>query len=120
MELTSVVTQNLPVQAVANAVTVPAPRLRASEGASETVPRTRPAQEPSKEQVQQAAKPDLPAVNGPPSTLPRYRVHQETKQIVAQMVDEHNNVVRQIPPEELLRISARVKRLEGLFFDEKT
>lgn len=120
MEVTSVNAKNQPVLQAPTAARVPAPQLRASEEAPEAESLRRSAQEPAKEQVQQAARPAPPEINGPPSALPRYRVHKETKQIVAQMVDDHNKVVRQIPAEEMLRISARIRKLEGLFFDEKT
>ena len=51
----------------------------------------------------------------PPNT--RLHLDEATQQIVAQILDENNEVVRQIPPEALLELSARFNRLEGLLFD---
>ncbi len=49
----------------------------------------------------------------------RLRVDEASNRIVAQILDENNEVVRQLPPQELLDISARFNRLEGILFDEQ-
>lgn len=54
----------------------------------------------------------------PPNT--RLRVDEASKQIVAQILDENNEVIRQIPPEALLELSERFNRLEGLLFNRKS
>lgn len=54
----------------------------------------------------------------PPNT--RLRVDEESNQIVAQILDENNEVVRQIPPEALLELSSKFNRLEGLLFDRES
>lgn len=103
-----------------NATRVPAPQIRASEGASEANLKSQQPQEPKKEQVKQAAKPveqEMPGIN---ANVPRFTIHGDTKQVIAQIVDEHNKVVRQIPPEDLLRVAARMRKLEGLLFDKTT
>jgi uncharacterized FlaG/YvyC family protein len=38
--------------------------------------------------------------------------------IVAEIVDENNEVIKQIPPEEMLRIAAKFRELTGLLFEE--
>ena len=48
----------------------------------------------------------------------RLRVDDASKRIVTQIVNEHNEVLRQIPPEELLKVLAQVRRLQGLLLDE--
>ena len=53
----------------------------------------------------------------PPNT--RLHLDEATNRIVAQVLDENNQVVRQIPSEELLDISARFNRLEGILFNEQ-
>jgi uncharacterized FlaG/YvyC family protein len=53
----------------------------------------------------------------PPNT--RLFLDEESNRIVAQVLDENNEVVRQLPPQELLDISARFNRLEGILFDEQ-
>ncbi|MBX7259667.1 MAG: flagellar protein FlaG [Candidatus Hydrogenedentes bacterium] len=47
----------------------------------------------------------------------RLRVDDGTKRIVAQILDENREVIKQIPPEDLLQIAARLRQLEGLLFD---
>lgn len=53
----------------------------------------------------------------PPNT--RLHLDEESNRIVAQILDENNEVVRQLPPQELLDISARFNRLQGILFDEQ-
>ncbi|NUM52564.1 MAG: flagellar protein FlaG [Candidatus Hydrogenedentes bacterium] len=48
----------------------------------------------------------------------RLRVDRETNRIIAQIVDEDDNVIRQIPPEDALRIAAQTRELLGLLFDQ--
>ena len=48
----------------------------------------------------------------------RLRVDKATSQIIAQIVDENNEVVRQVPPEELLKIAEKTRQLQGLLFDQ--
>lgn len=51
--------------------------------------------------------------------IPRLRIDSESRQVIAQIVDENRQVVKQILPEELLRIAANFRRLNGLLFDQK-
>ncbi len=50
-------------------------------------------------------------------TETRMHVDEATKRIVTQIVDENNQVIRQIPPQELLDLAAHMQQLEGLLFD---
>ena len=54
------------------------------------------------------------------STVSGVRLHvdAETNRIIAQIVDENDEVVRQIPPEEALRIAAQTRELLGMLFDK--
>jgi len=52
------------------------------------------------------------------TTSIRLRVDEATNRIIAQVVDENNEVVRQIPPEDALRIAANTRHLLGLLFDK--
>ncbi|HRI89653.1 MAG TPA: flagellar protein FlaG [Candidatus Hydrogenedentes bacterium] len=52
------------------------------------------------------------------STSIRLRIDKETNRIIAQVVNENNEVVRQIPPDEALKIAANTRQLLGLLFDE--
>lgn len=47
------------------------------------------------------------------------RIDEATNRWVAQLVNENNEVIRQIPPQELLEIAAKFRRLQGLLFDER-
>ncbi len=48
----------------------------------------------------------------------RLRIDKATNRIVAQIVGRDNNVIKQIPPEEALRIAARLREFRGAMFDE--
>ena len=106
----------LSVQATASA---PAPRLRTAEAlreAGRTAPRLGKRNE---EQVPRLASPR----DSTPRTLSgraRLRIDETSKRVVTQILDENNQVIKQIPPEELLQIAARFKRLTGLLFDKQT
>jgi len=83
----------------------------------------------TKQQPEIARPKSEPEPRGVPQTLavrqqmpPNTRLHvdEESKQIVAQILDENNEVVRQIPTEALLELSSKFNRLEGLIFDRET
>lgn len=49
-----------------------------------------------------------------------FSIDDKTKKTVVKIIDESNNeVIRQIPPEYLLKISQRISELLGLIVDEK-
>jgi len=48
----------------------------------------------------------------------RLRVDEQTNRLVIQFLDDNAEVVRQIPPEEMLKVLQRVRDLWGLVFDE--
>lgn len=49
-----------------------------------------------------------------------FEIDKETKKTILRIVDvETNEVVRQIPPEELLKISRRISELLGLIINDK-
>lgn len=49
----------------------------------------------------------------------RLEVDPATDRIVAQILDGNQEVIRQIPPEEMLKTLAKVRRLQGLLFDQQ-
>lgn len=50
----------------------------------------------------------------------KFSVHEETDRIIARVINtQTNEVIREIPPEELLDLVAKIQRLLGLFVDEK-
>ena len=48
----------------------------------------------------------------------RLRIDKATNRIVAQIVGRDNNIIKQIPPEEALKIAARLREFRGEIFDE--
>ncbi len=48
----------------------------------------------------------------------RLHIDKGSNRIVAQIVGRDNNVIKQIPPEEALKIAARMRELHGVMFDE--
>ncbi|MCL4217018.1 MAG: flagellar protein FlaG [Candidatus Hydrogenedentes bacterium] len=48
----------------------------------------------------------------------RIGVDEPTDRYVFYILDENREVLKQIPPEELLRITSRIQEIRGLIFDE--
>jgi uncharacterized FlaG/YvyC family protein len=46
-------------------------------------------------------------------------VDERIQQLIAQIVDENNVVVRQIPPEEQVRLALRARQVQGILFDKR-
>lgn len=115
MEINRLPAQGLAVLPERSVVNPSAPRsVESTRPVSLSGPATQLSEEQTKDSARSGIEPVTPAISGT-----RLRVDDRTKQIVAEFVDESNQVVRQIPPEELLRISAQFERLQGLLFDEK-
>jgi uncharacterized FlaG/YvyC family protein len=47
------------------------------------------------------------------------RVDAATKRVVTQIVDEMDQVIKQIPPQELLDVVAKTRQLQGLLFNQE-
>lgn len=67
----------------------------------------------------QAAPTKGEAPTSPTRAGMRLRVDEDSKRIIAQIIDENNEVIRQIPPEEMLQIATRFRKLRGLLFDKQ-
>lgn len=50
----------------------------------------------------------------------RLRIDPQTERIIAEIVNEENEVVKQVPPEELLELAATSRAIQGLLFDRST
>lgn len=49
----------------------------------------------------------------------QFRVHEETERLYVQFVDrDSGEVIKQIPPEELLELSAKIQKMVGLILDK--
>ena len=49
----------------------------------------------------------------------RIHVDEATERVVVEIVNADDEVIKQIPPEEVLRIAARFQQLTGLIFDQE-
>lgn len=109
MGVPSIAAQELRTHAAPPAVHTP------SRGAPDQTPtEAAPADlHPATGQTHQPVERELSTVSGV-----RLHVDAETNRIIAQIVDENDNVVRQIPPEDALRIAAQTRELLGLLFDK--
>lgn len=97
----------------------PAPIPRASTERSEDAPTAREST-PRSDEVRTPSAPDILAARTAAKTRggTRVRVDRETDQIITQIVNKNNEVIRQLPPEEVLKASARFQRLVGVIFDQ--
>jgi len=49
-----------------------------------------------------------------------FSIHEETKEIMVKVIDaETNEVIREIPPEKILDMVAKIWEMAGLFVDER-
>ena len=50
----------------------------------------------------------------------RFKLHDETDRVMVQVVDtKANEVIKEIPPENLLRLAAQIQNMIGLLLDTK-
>ena len=49
----------------------------------------------------------------------RFHLTDPPRRLIAQIVDANNEVIKEIPPKEAIKIAARFRRLVGLLFDER-
>ena len=49
----------------------------------------------------------------------RFRITDPPRRLIAEIVDANNEVIKEIPPKEVVQIAARFRRLVGLLFDER-
>ena len=67
---------------------------------------------------QQAAKVDILGIVPERPAATHVRIDQATDRLVAQLVNENREVIRQIPPQELLDVVARIREIQGVLFDQ--
>lgn len=101
-------------------VTVPAP----AENNAPISPRTNsPKGENLSPQVSREYAEELSGVMNKIASLEniqlQFEVYQETNTVYVQIVDrETKEVVKQIPPEEMLELSAKIREMVGILLDE--
>lgn len=113
MEVRSVSGQDMAALAQARAQTSGS-RAAAETGQSQAV--ARPSTDTDKPEVRQATESTPPKVE---STSTRMRLDGTSKRVVAQIVNQSNEVIKQIPPQELLDIAAKFKKLDAVLFNVK-
>lgn len=97
----------------------PAPQLRTAEAPQDDAVNTTIILKQNEEQVQRAAR-SIESQPKPFGGRTRLHIDESSKQVVAQILDENDQVVKQIPPEELLKIADQFRKLQGLLFDQQT
>lgn len=95
------------------------------QGQSPPAPRPEPVQKPPDIVEASNAQPSREAVDtvvaqGQSKVRSGSRVHvdEATKQVVVEIVNSNNEVIRQIPIEEALRLDVLFKKITGLIFDQ--
>lgn len=104
--------------AAAHAAPAPAPPEREAPDADRVqAEKLQAAREARARQEDAARKADIKPVLATHEV--RLHVDKDTRRVIAQLVDETNSVIKQIPPQELLDIAARFKKINGLIFDRE-
>lgn len=119
MDVNGMTGQGAPAPDVSPVVRTPAPVSRKKQAVTPAPP-ARDVVEPRHEERVQPVKDRFAAdkaakVRGGT----RLRLDQATHQIVAQIVNQNNEVIKQIPPEEVLKIAARFRKVVGLIFNQR-
>jgi flagellar protein FlaG len=123
MGVRSVNGQDMAMQLSVSAARAPASTANAGEASERTSTQTRNNSGSGEERAESVTRNEQ--VNATQTdavvqrTGTRLRVDKESEQVVAQILDENNEVIRQIPPEEMLDIAARFNELQGKLFDKK-
>lgn len=111
MGINSVNGQNLAALFVSARNQRPAPELRRTDAAPELTQDQRA--DPA---VDAASREVSPLHSG--MTHSSIRVDKENNRIVVRLLNQDNQVIKQIPPEEVLEIASKMRRLQALLFDE--
>jgi flagellar protein FlaG len=120
MGVNSINGQDLTILSPKTAAQAPAPQLRTAEAAPEVAPRKQASTtEPDEGQVQRAAGSNDTA-QVIMTAVTRFRVDKASRRVIAQIVDKEGEVIRQIPPEEMLQIAAQFRKFQGMLFNEQT
>lgn len=118
MKIQSVEGSRLTAALSAGARRAPAPHSSAAGAGIDRASKERHGTAPSEEQVPRAA-PSAESPAFPPYAHPRLRRDEESGQIITAIVGRDGQVIKEIPPEEMRELAARVRRMKGLLFDEQ-
>ncbi len=88
------------------------------DGRSGIAPEVKPRAKPeSVKPVEPVATPQPEPTKLASGNTARLRVDPGTERIIAEIVNEDNEVVKQVPPEELLELAKTSRAIQGLLFD---
>jgi uncharacterized FlaG/YvyC family protein len=119
MEVSGINSQNL-VQGdqLLAARTVPAPGSETTGIRKEAAPSKEAASKPPREHIKD--KTDIIEEDaGNKRAGTRLHIDKASKRIIAQIINQNNEVIKQIPPEDALKIAARFIEINGKIFDLK-
>ena len=118
MDITGLTQQQSGVQVASRVLATSGPRPRVSDKTEGTS--TPALLEPGAGQAVQAAVDALAARRQDTvRSGARIYVDEATNRVVIQIVNADDEVIRQIPPEEILRIAERFQKLTGIIFDRE-
>lgn len=100
-------------------VRAPAPVSRGSTSRPHPAPPVRDVVEVSNEGQAPAAPKALAVLQDNIGSGSRIHLDRATDRLVVEIVNANNEVIRQLPPEEALRIAARFRQITGLIFDRQ-
>lgn len=50
----------------------------------------------------------------------QFRIHEDTERLMIQVIDvKTREVIKELPPEDMLDLSARIQEMVGILIDEK-
>jgi flagellar protein FlaG len=89
------------------------------EGTDTVTSKQTASQQKSKPQVIQSATTDLQRIGQIFNKRLQFEVDQNSNQVIVKVIDkETDKVIKEIPPEELQRLSKHIKQAIGLLYDE--
>ena len=123
MRVENIAASDLAVQAAARLARDSAPAARTATGGPTPDGNGQPVNDVRTarpvEPVAEERSAPAPSASSLAAVRPRFGVDEATERLVAEIVDENNEVIKQIPPQELLDAVARFRRLQSLLFDER-
>lgn len=91
------------------------------DGRSGIAPKAQPPPQPDPpEPVERVVQPQPEPTKLASGNTARLRIDPQTERIIAEIVNEENEVVKQVPPEALLELAATSRAIQGLLFDQST
>ena len=120
MDISGLTHQQNGLQVASNAVATPAPRPRTSSP-DPAPPAPAPAPAETTARAPDSAVADALVAQRAANTASGARIHvdEATDRIVVQIVNADDEVIKQLPPEEVLKIAARLQEVTGLIFDQQ-